>query len=325
MLMTAADDKFWVVRFDTNDVPEKDRIAFVRDIYGRTIVKYDIEAHPDSPFHWHGVLRSLPGLGVATTVCSGVHTTRTHAPVDCDDLVINVTLAGKRIVRQLGREAVVGPGQVAMTRSRHAASSDCDPNSRLTDIRIPVSALSPAIIDLDDVLARTIPAGTEPLPLLLGYLDVLPHADTLDAPETRHLVVEHVHDLVMLMLGATSTAKGRGVRAARLQAIKDDIAANVGRRDLSLGGIAARLGVSTRYVSMLFKDEGTTFTQFVLEARLRCAHRLLNNPRKISQPINAIALECGFGDLSYFNQSFRRRYGATPTEVRKAARWQGDD
>jgi AraC-like DNA-binding protein len=76
---------------------------------------------------------------------------------------------------------------------------------------------------------------------------------------------------------------------------------------------------------MLFKDEGTTFTEFVLEARLRRAHRLLNNPRKISQPINAIALECGFGDLSYFNQSFRRRYGATPTEVRKAARWQGDD
>jgi AraC-like DNA-binding protein len=58
---------------------------------------------------------------------------------------------------------------------------------------------------------------------------------------------------------------------------------------------------------------------------LRRAHRLLNNPRKISQPINAIALACGFGDLSYFNQSFRRRYGTTPTEVREAARWQGDD
>jgi AraC-like DNA-binding protein len=141
------------------------------------------------------------------------------------------------------------------------------------------------MIDPDGVLVRTIPAGTEPLPLLLGYLDVLPHADTPDAPETRHLVVEHVHDLVMLMLGATSTAKGSGVRAARLQAIKDDIAANVGRRDLALGGIAARLGVSTRYVSMLFKDEGTTFTEFVLEARLRRAHRLLNNPRKINQPI----------------------------------------
>jgi AraC-like DNA-binding protein len=107
--------------------------------------------------------------------------------------------------------------------------------------------------------------------------------------------VEHVHDLVMLMLGATSTAKESGVRAARLQVIKADIAANVGRRDLSIGGVAARLGVSTRYVSMLFKDEGTTFSEFVLDARLRRAQRLLNNPRKINQPINAIALACGFG------------------------------
>jgi AraC-like DNA-binding protein len=41
--------------------------------------------------------------------------------------------------------------------------------------------------------------------------------------------------------------------------------------------------------------------------------------------------ECGFGDLSYFNRAFRRRYGATPTDVRAALRpdggvaaWRGD-
>src|SRR5271165_1994496 len=98
MLMTAAEDKYWVVRFDSNDVPEGDRLAFVHDVFGRTIVQHMIEPHDDSPFRWQSVLRTLPGLGIATTVCSGVHTTRTHARVDSDDLVIHVTLAGKRIV-----------------------------------------------------------------------------------------------------------------------------------------------------------------------------------------------------------------------------------
>ena len=33
-----------------------------------------------------------------------------------------------------------------------------------------------------------------------------------------------------------------------------------------------------------------------------------------------MAFECGFGDLSYFNRAFRRRYHATPTDVREAVR-----
>jgi AraC-like DNA-binding protein len=33
-----------------------------------------------------------------------------------------------------------------------------------------------------------------------------------------------------------------------------------------------------------------------------------------------VAYEAGFGDLSYFNRTFRRRYGATPSDVREAAR-----
>jgi AraC-like DNA-binding protein len=35
--------------------------------------------------------------------------------------------------------------------------------------------------------------------------------------------------------------------------------------------------------------------------------------------ISAVAYEAGFGDLSYFNRTFRRRYGATPSDVRHGA------
>jgi len=33
-----------------------------------------------------------------------------------------------------------------------------------------------------------------------------------------------------------------------------------------------------------------------------------------------VAFDAGFGDLSYFNRVFRRRFGATPSDVRAAAR-----
>jgi AraC-like DNA-binding protein len=35
--------------------------------------------------------------------------------------------------------------------------------------------------------------------------------------------------------------------------------------------------------------------------------------------IGSVAFDVGFGDLSYFNRTFRRRYGAAPTEIRQSA------
>jgi AraC-like DNA-binding protein len=61
-------------------------------------------------------------------------------------------------------------------------------------------------------------------------------------------------------------------------------------------------------------------SDFVLMQRLTRAHRMLGDPAFAERSIGAIAYEVGFGDLSYFNRAFRRRFGATPSDVREAAR-----
>jgi len=58
----------------------------------------------------------------------------------------------------------------------------------------------------------------------------------------------------------------------------------------------------------------------VLGGRLAHVHRMLTDPRYGDRSISAVAYEAGFGDLSYFNRTFRRRYGATPSDVRESAR-----
>jgi len=137
-------------------------------------------------------------------------------------------------------------------------------------------------------------------------------------------VASHLTDLVALALGATGdsaeVARGRGLRAARLSAIKADIVANLAGPDLAIAAVAARHGVTPRYVGMLFESEGSSFTDFVLEQRLYRAHRMIADPRHADRMISAIAFASGFGDLSYFNRTFRRRFGMTPSEVRARAR-----
>jgi AraC-like DNA-binding protein len=136
--------------------------------------------------------------------------------------------------------------------------------------------------------------------------------------------VAHVCDLLAVALGATcdaaQVAEARGVRAARLHAIKADVMAALGRAELSVAHVAKRHQVTPRYVQMLFEAEGTTFSQFVREQRLDRARRMLVDPLLRGRSISAIAYSVGFGDLSNFNHAFRRRYGASPSDVRAATR-----
>lgn len=112
----------------------------------------------------------------------------------------------------------------------------------------------------------------------------------------------------------------RGGRAARLAAIKHDILVHLAEPDLSVAGVAGRQRLSPRYIHKLFEVDGTTYSEFVVSQRLRQAHRLLTDPRFGHDSIGAIALTVGFGDLSYFNRTFRRQFGMTPSEVRGAVR-----
>jgi AraC-like DNA-binding protein len=98
-----------------------------------------------------------------------------------------------------------------------------------------------------------------------------------------------------------------------------DINANLGDDDLSVVEVAIRHRVTPRYVHKLFENEGLTFSSFVLGQRLSRVHRILSDPHLADRNISSVAFDVGFGDLSYFNRTFRRRYAATPTEIRQSA------
>jgi AraC-like DNA-binding protein len=83
--------------------------------------------------------------------------------------------------------------------------------------------------------------------------------------------------------------------------------------------LAARHACTPRLVQRLFEQEGSTFTGYVLAQRLGRAYYMLSDPRRRADKISTVALDCGFGDVSYFNRMFRRRYGAAPSDVRAQA------
>jgi AraC-like DNA-binding protein len=166
-----------------------------------------------------------------------------------------------------------------------------------------------------------IPRGSATLSLLTNYLQVLLR-ETIPL-DTQTIVIAHIHELMAMTLGHESgndlQLRKVSLRAARMRAIKSDIAANLRNRQLTINAVAARHDISARYVRELFAEENTTFTDYVLDRRLEHAYQLLTNPRFADHNIGAIAFESGFGDVSHFNHTFRRRYQSTPTAARIAA------
>src|SRR5260370_7604080 len=101
-----------------------------------------------------------------------------------------------------------------------------------------------------------------------------------------------------LAIGATrdgeEVARGRGLRAARLVAIKLDIGRSLGRNDLSIGALALRHGVTPRYIQKLFESDGATFTEYVIERRLIEASQMLTHPPLPAHPIRDLPLQTPF-------------------------------
>ena len=178
--------------------------------------------------------------------------------------------------------------------------------------------------EAEDLIVRPLDVSPDFKSMLSSYHAlVIAHAHLVDA-ETKAAMAQHLMDLVLLALGAgrdvVEVAKVRGLAAARLEAIKADILRHLGESTLSLSQIAQRHRASPRYVQMLFERAGTTFSEFVLDQRLLLAYRLLTSPLNRSRKISDIAHMAGFGDVSYFHRAFRKRFGATPADVRANAR-----
>ena len=86
-------------------------------------------------------------------------------------------------------------------------------------------------------------------------------------------------------------------------------------QDISLETAADFAGVSSFYLSKLFKEEkGETFINFISDKRLEKS-RLLLESTELS--IKEITSEVGYNDQNYFSRIFKAKYGLSPKEYRK--------
>lgn len=326
------------LQFSTDNIRPSDRLRTWYSVFERSVTRRTLSPLSDGPFdmcvrvgHVQAGDSACPLANIDVHVQrmsfgAGFSAQRTSELVadGNDDVVLYIHQAGRRIVSQFGREMEVAPGG-GVAVSNAAPSTIVVPEaSRFVCVAVPRKPLRALIPNLDDALARPLSGETGVLQLLDNYLAMLEQGERASAPALRQTVATHIQDLISVALGSArdylEIASGRGIRAARMQSIKADIAKNLADGDVRANAIAVRHRVTTRYIHKLFEREGTTLSQYVLCQRLSRVHRMLTDTRNRGQTIGALAFSAGFGDLSTFNHAFRRHFGATPSDVRALAR-----
>jgi len=225
-------------------------------------------------------------------------------------------------VNQAGRETALAHSGAFLGTNGMPADMMSDTPFSCVALTVSRKRLLSLVEAADDLLAKPLDGQNPAIGLLQRYIEL-----AVDLPGEPHdpLVQNHISttllDLTALALGAredtAQNATARGLRAARTQEVIAEINRSFADAGFSVDQVARRLGVSARYVQDLLQDTGSSFTERLLERRLQYAMRLLTSEQGDRMKVSDIALACGFNEIAYFNQRFRRRFGQTPTQSRR--------
>lgn len=313
-----------VSRFSTDILPARDRVGIFREEIGHRMIRLDIEPDQAHDFSVQMSAAQLGAVGVIHVATSPLIYGRSRQMVtDGQDHFVLLINTGTRF-RSTRADVVVETGEGVILDSSNIDSIAMPQGSGGLSIAIPRKTLLDLVPGAEDLPQAGIRFSAPDLALLRGYLAlVLDGAAT--TPDAMPLVGNHVAELVAMLLDAHAKAVGllpnaQGLRAARTAAVRAVIDRRFSEPGLTLGKVAREAGLSARYVQLLFEDDGTSYTDHVTERRLGAARARLEHPLAGHWRIADIAFTCGFGDLSHFNRQFKARFGASPSDIREAAR-----
>ena len=271
------------VRFSLRDTPARDRDDLYREFFGRAVMHYEVERSREVPFDIDVNLQMLPGLLMVSGKMHGSHNCRTRELMadGLDDLAMALNLGGKYVVRQDDQEIALAAGEATLFSLGKLCNLMHWPPGGLLAMRFPRAQIVRRVGDADRICMRPIRAGTQALKLLASYVGIAQDRETVADFDLQQTFSNHVYDLIALSVGATREAAdaAQGLRAARMHAIKQDIAGHLAAPHLSIAALAQRHNCTPRHIQRLFGAEATTFTDYVLEQRLARAYRLLTDRR----------------------------------------------
>lgn len=306
--------------WDTSRLPEHEQFDVWSEVICRAFVPLRAVRRSERPgFAARVETRPLVEVNRALILSQAQqtrHGPREVAETDEGYYFVNLQLAGTCAVRQGADESVVRPGQFTVVDTTEPYFFELVGEWRMVSYRLPHAHLRSRLGGRRPATAAAI-AGEG----VGGVVTALMHAlwevgD--DAGPTAARDLEQSFASAVAAATAAPAHPGRPDRAAVRAAVLRHVRDSLTDRTLSVTTVCRRFAISPRTLHNVFAGTDESFAATVRALRLdRCAV-LLADPG-VTATVTEIAAAHGFDDPTSFSRSFRRRFGASPREVRHGA------
>lgn len=311
------------ITFSTSSYPEAERLEAAIDIYA-AMANINISFPNGKAPEIETRIRLLPGISIALVKSSPLIVNRRSRQIQDgnDDFALLLNPAGRAAWRSeldgIG-EVECGPGYGCFSFNDRPGTIEFHGNhTYMLNICFSRALLGPLVNDLENA-SKSPHLSRETFSHLARCATDLVREPSPKDPgiiaETNQLL-----DLAALSVGATRdieiTARHRGLKQARLRAVKADLRITALHGDISLTWLAKRHGVSPGYIRAMFEQEGQSLTDYILGLRLERVYQCLRSPAYAHKKVADIVYDAGFNNPSWFYRAFKRRFDMTPGDVR---------
>jgi AraC-like DNA-binding protein len=248
---------------------------------------------------------------------------RRNGIADAGKAFVLLQLEGNCVVRQEGREATLGPGDLCVLPVGEEMEIERPDDFRQISLSLPIERLNELCPDWKGFASELLPRNLHCSGIFAATVkSMLDGRDTIEAASRIGM-----GDAAICMLGGVlNTVAGRAMPSpaadmpSRLETfhrerVKRFIRENLCRPELDAATIAAGVGLSPRSIHRLFEAEPLRLMQWVLEQRLTTCHRQLLRRKETGFSVSQIAYAAGFNDQAHFSRVFRKRFGVAPRSL----------
>lgn len=303
----------------TESVPPRRRADYWEEMVTQQFVPTRCVPAARSAFSAYIRSRDLEAVTLSDVRSHGTDVLRTPQHVarsEANYFLLSLQVNGIGRLTQAGRTAILNPGDMALYDTARPYELKFAAEQRQLVLRIPRRELLARCHDAESRVGIRIDGTTPVARLVSDLVRNVAALDALPSDRSRRSIASTLMDLVMDGLAAHGGPRPPEAESARLGDAKRVAQRHLTEPGFSAANWAAAMGISERYLRLLFSRSGRSPAQYLWQQRLDLAASQLRDPNCRRRSITEIALGCGFSDGTHFSHAFRSSFGTTPRRYR---------
>jgi AraC-like DNA-binding protein len=262
--------------------------------------------------------RRIGEIRLRRIISAGVQAHRGSAEIRHDRgayFCLSFITAGHEAFEDGTKRVTLESGDIVTWHSSQTFSFESDKPLQKLSIYVPEASMERILVHPASYAGLCLKHNSGITALLTSYLTGLCNNFAVNDERTEAEIEEVTLNLIGAAIAASGTVASVPPRRALWERVTAFIDRNLENPELKPPCIASELGMSLRYLHLLFAERGHTVAGWIRDRRLECCRAELAKSRG-ARSVKEVAFRWGFNDATHFGRIFKAHYGRSPGSFR---------